>query len=163
MLEIYFEDELDNIDKSLIQKDVEQIFWNTKIADTNNINHFISSIDLGKYNDTNSFIDRFGTKLPITNLSTGCKAAICVELHPDIIIDLLECGLNAVDEIINFCENGKIIIRDTGVTFRYLNNDKCNVKLDNYRFTSVLRLNKYIQDERPFEPDMTCSGIERLY
>lgn len=32
------------------------------------------------------------------------------------IIDLQECGLNARDAVFNYCEDGKILLHDFGVT-----------------------------------------------
>lgn len=157
MLEIYLEEQPD------MENDIEELFSKVKINDINKIKEVIKLIEKGDLIDGYSFIDRFGYKLFLKELSTGCKAAICVIENPDRIINLIECGINARDVIVNKCEYGKVYIPSTGITFcDYKENKKVNIKLDNYAFTSIKRLNIYIQNERPFKPDMSLEGIKCL-
>lgn len=111
MLEVY--------DAELIKADIidiEAAFSRLLIPEDEIINNLIHSIDRGNRIDNTRFEDRFGTVLYLSELSTGCKAAICAYAYPDSIIDLQECGLNARDAIFNYCENGKILLHDFGVT-----------------------------------------------
>ena len=157
MLTIYVDDVRD--DKKAVIRDVERLFAQIKPEGTSIDKKLISYIEQGKYNDKNSFIDRFGFKLHLSELSTGCKAALCVANCPDKIIDLIECGNNARDIIISLCKDGKVLIRDNGITFKSYSNSVC-VRVDDYVITDIDRLNKYVFDERPFEPDMNVEGIE---
>ena len=143
--------------------DVEMLFKQIKIRGTIEECTVISKIEQGKYNDENSFIDRFGYKLYLSELSTGCKAALCVLNRPDILINLIECGINAVDVILTTCKKGNVVMRDRGITIKdYSEDGKIEVELDGYVFTTVKRLNYYLFNERPFEPDFSIGGIEHV-
>ena len=96
--------------------DIDAEFSKLKISVSESIMNIIKAVDSGDMIDDMTFTDRFGVKLYLSELSTGCKAAICVELMPDKIVDLQECGLNARDAVFNYCENGKILLHDFGVT-----------------------------------------------
>ena len=96
--------------------DIDAEFSKLKISVSESIMNIIKAVDSGDMIDDMTFTDRFGVKLYLSELSTGCKAAICVELMPDKIVDLQECGLNARDAGFNYCENGKILLHDFGVT-----------------------------------------------
>lgn len=93
--------------------DIEALFKQIRIKGTEEEKAVIAKIEQGKYNDDNSFIDRFGYKLYLSELSTGCKAALCVINKPDIQINLIECGINALDVILSTCKKGSIIIERT--------------------------------------------------
>lgn len=111
MLEVY--------DAELVKADiidVEAVFSQTLITVDDNVKNIVKAIDQGELIDSNRFIDRFGVSLYLSELSTGCKAAICTYFHPEDIVDLQECGLNARDAIFNYCENGRILLHDFSVT-----------------------------------------------
>lgn len=150
---------VDEADENRIIRDVEKEFAKIKLNGSEIERMLIQKIEQGAYNDEYSFIDRFGYKLYNTELSTGCKAALCVVNRPDLIIDLLECGMNARDIIIGLCKNGHVLIRENGVTIVDYFNKPIDVKIDDYRITSIDRLNKYIFSERPFEPVLDSEDI----
>ena len=111
MLEVYDSDyrEADIVD-------IDAAFSKLILEADDNMNNLVKSIDGGTLIDSYTFFDRFGVKLYVSELSTGCKAAICVYCNPDKIVDLQECGLNARDAIFNYCENGMVLLHDFGVT-----------------------------------------------
>ena len=111
MLEVY---DADNRAADII--DIDAAFSKLMISDEQSIAQMVSAVDEGTLVDANTFRDRFGVRLYLSELSTGCKAAICVCCCPDRIVDLQECGLNARDAVFNYCENGKILLHDFGVT-----------------------------------------------
>lgn len=159
MLTIYFDGEpLDGM--KVIVMDVEEEFKKIKLAGTDLEMKLIEEIDNAKWNDSHSFIDRFGFKLYMSELSTGCKAALLVVNMPEAIINIRECGLNARDAIISLCPNGNVLVMDNGITFIDLSENDIQVKVDQYKFSTIDRLNDYIQNERPFEPDFRKRGIE---
>ena len=158
MLTIY----VDDVDANNLITNVEEQFAKVKLTGTKIEKEIISEIEHGTYNDEASFIDRFGFKLYNTEMSTGCKAALCVANCPDLIIDLIECGLNARDVIIGLCKDGNILIKENGVTIVDYFNTPIDVKIDNYKITSVDRLNKYIFSERPFKPVINSEDIKCL-
>lgn len=96
--------------------DIDAAFSKLEISVDEAVRNIVKAVDLGDVIDGTTFVDRFGVKLYLSELSTGCKAAICVVLMPDKIIDLQECGLNARDAVFNYCEDGKILLHDFGVT-----------------------------------------------
>ena len=144
-------------------QNIEDLFSSINLTRKPEEIRVIELIEKGKYNDSVSFIDRFGIRLPITELSTGCKTALCIINNPTIEIDTQECGINAVDVIVSTLKNGNIIIKDRGVTFVDYDGDEIDVQLDGYRFTSIERLNYYYFDERPYKPDFGRKGVEKAY
>ncbi len=141
--------------------DVEKEFSKLRVTGKKIEKILIEKIEKGKYNDVNSYIDRFGYKLYYNDISNGCKAALCVVNFTDKIIDLAECGNNARDIIISFCKTGNILIEDNGIAISTQYNKDIDVRIDKYRFFDIDRLNKYISDERLYGPDMSIGGIER--
>ena len=89
--------------------DVEAAFGDVVLKDDETTKNLLYNIDKAKYLNEFYFIDRFGAKVSVLNLSTGCKAALCVHYLEVKIIDLKECGFNARDAILAFCKKGNII------------------------------------------------------
>lgn len=130
MLEIY--------DAELTKADIVDIdaeFSKTLIKVDENIKNIVKAIDEGELVDSNKFIDRFGVSLYVSELSTGCKVAICTYYNPDFIVDTQECGLNARDAIFNYCENGKILLHDFSVTVNDNNTRKSPILYAGKMFT----------------------------
>ena len=80
-------------------EDIEIADAKPEIVVNDAVKNIIKAVDVGNMIDESTFEDRFGVRLYLSELSTGCKAAICVALMPDQMIDLQECGLNARDAI----------------------------------------------------------------
>lgn len=142
-------------------QDIDELFDELDLQVTNLNKQIVKNIEQGELISNQAFIDRFGYKLYISDLSTGCKAALILANIHDIVLDTIECGENAVDAMISFINKGTIIIQDRDITFVDYNNNKCDIELDGYKFTSIDRLNYYYFDERPFEPDFGRKGVER--
>lgn len=140
--------------------DIEKAFSQLNIKGTALERQLIRRIEKGEYNDENSFIDRFGYKLRYDDMSTGCKAALCVANLPNKVIDLKECGINARDAIVELCKEGNIIIGNVSVTVYIENKKPVEIQIGLYKFTDIDRMNRYIQDEYPFEPDLNAGGAE---
>lgn len=136
-----------------IVNDVEKEFDTLKLKGTATEKRLIEKIEKGKWNDSDSYIDRFGFKLRISDMSTGCKAALCVANLPEKVINLRECGLNARDIIISLCENGKVLLPEPEVTIVDYSDGNVHVQLDGYIFLTIKRLNRYLFEERPFQPN----------
>ena len=77
--------------------DIDASFSKLEIVVNDAVKNIIKAVDAGNMIDESTFEDRFGVRLYLSELSTGCKAAICVAPMPDQMIDLQECGLNARD------------------------------------------------------------------
>ncbi|MBR5484908.1 MAG: DUF4869 domain-containing protein [Oscillospiraceae bacterium] len=131
--------------------DVEAVFTRMKngIEDTKLNRQLLKEIEKAEYCDSHSFIDRFGNKLNLMYLSTGCKAALLVAAFPDIEIDIDECGYNARDSIIRHIKNGNIIMSEPLMELSFdeedpIDND-ISVQVDGYVFTTMEELCKYFQ------------------
>lgn len=150
MLNIYFKGENNElINKIGVIDDVESEVYVKGIPNNDIAKKLIQKIEKGKYLDNNSFIDRFGYKLYLDSMSTGCKAAMVVVANKDKIVDLKECGWNARDEIIKNCKDGNILIEDNGISYGFSSKEKdmlIDVKLDKYRFKNICSLNWYVRN-----------------
>ena len=128
---------------------IETEFMKVNLMDSVINRKIIELIEKGTYNDNVSFIDRYGFKLYTSELSTGCKAALCVANNPNEVYNIKECGYNAQDVIITILKEGNIIIPARDMKIKdYSEDGKIEVQLDGYKFTSVKRLNKYISEEK---------------
>ena len=143
-LEDNFEDDNDII------VDVHKAFMQTKLTGTKEEREIIRVIEEGEYLDSMSFKDRFGFKLPIEDLSSGSKAALCTLNFPDKEIDTRECGLNALGAIISICNKGSVIIRDVGIKLPdpyWECKHKIDVECCGLIFTDFDELNTFYHDE----------------
>lgn len=135
----------DNSDIQLpIAHDVELQFLKTRLYKNDYIVKALKEIEQATYNDEHSFIDRFGFKLYSKDMSTGCKGAICVYAFPDIVIDVVECGINALNFIISNCTNGAILISREAMGF--YKEGPVDVLLDGKWFTDCDDLVDYISE-----------------
>lgn len=158
MLKIYLD--ICDVPKDVsIINDVEKEFAKTKIKGYDIERNLIKYIEKGTFLDEYSFIDRFGYKLRITELSTGCKAALCVQHCPDSVVDLIECGLNARDVIVSICKNGSVLLHGIDVTIADYVTSNIDVQCNGYIFNTIDRLNYYIKNEYPYKPDMSKEGV----
>lgn len=162
MLNIYLDDEMEKVDKEVID-DVEIAFRKFRLDCSDLEQKLVQNIEQGRLLDSFRFIDRFGITLSTKFMSTGCKAALVVIHNPDKVVNLKECGFNARDEIVSNIRDGSIIIRYPTMLFNTVEHTSdVDVQIDGYRFTSMNRLNIYFSEERPSTPDMGKPGIEKL-
>lgn len=144
---------LDNVpDFAMVANDVEKEFSSLKIPCNAETIAAVKMIDNGELIDSNTFVDRFGYRLYSSELSTGCKAAICV-LISEKIINIAECGLNARDYIITKCLHGSVVMNTNSATIssNYCRDQQINVCVDNKIFTNLNDLNDYISNQ--FRPE----------
>lgn len=146
MLNVYFRDYMDLKDPN-IERNVEDLFEEVKVEGTELDRKIINLIEKGEYVDRYSYIDRFGYKLYFDDMSTGCKAALCVANLPDRVIDLVECGLNARDVILSLCKSGNVLISDNMMSINGYSDD-ISVCVDGKVFNNVKDLNKYLWNDR---------------
>ena len=136
---------------------IEVAFVKYKFKNTEFERNILRVIENAAICNTNAFIDRFGNKLPISDLSTGTKAALLIHANPDKLVDTIECGLNALSSILSFCKAGNVLMHDYQTHLPYVDdvNPIIDVCLDKYRFDNLDRLCDYLCNERPFAPDMS--------
>ena len=86
---------------------------------TETIKKIMKSIDNAEYIQGMDMRSRYGNITSMENLSTGCKTAINIINHPELIIDCVECGDNVLHKIIKSCNKGNVLF-----TFLPSNKDK---------------------------------------
>lgn len=161
MLSIYIDE--DKIDCNKLIRDVDTDLGMTEFDYRDDLSSVVKDIDGGELINGKYFIDRFGYKMSISELSTGCKGIMLSILKPDKIINLKEAGLNARDYAINNLSKGSILIYfpDTTIVMSREVVD-CGLPELGYRLNSIDRLNKYFQDEIYYTPDLSIDGIGRM-
>jgi hypothetical protein len=145
MLEIRLDDDLQGISEEQIIRNVDFAFNDIQLTGTEKERKAIQMLELGKFNDGDSYIDRYGYKLHKSDMSVGCKAILLVSDVPNMWVDTAECGLNALTTLLNVCDTGKIILRDLECklpTYGY--SDSINVRFKGRKFSSLSKLNEYI-------------------
>ena len=75
------------------------------------ISHLIKEIDNGIPKDKNNFKAKNGDNISYDYLSTGCKTAINIYCNPDKWFDTVECGNNAILEILKLPKGKAVIFR----------------------------------------------------
>ena len=93
--------------------------------------------------DNETFIDRFGQSLYVSELSTGCKAVILALIKPNKLINFIEAGLNARDYAIENLKSGKVLIEYPYTTFTGKNTIDCYLPQFGYAFSTIDRLNYF--------------------
>ena len=128
--------------------DVESEFLRIDIPDTELNRALIKDIEHGEYLDSTFFIDRFGSKLYLTDLSTSCKAALLVA-NTDKNVDVQECGPAGVSAIVRLCHSGKITMMDRGITIMFRGGNPrdipVDVAIDGYHVKDMHTLNHYLK------------------
>lgn len=130
MLKI-FDADIDDISKlNNVIHDVNEAFSNVKLENDEITEILLNEIELGKYYNEERFVDRFGVPVYTSELSTGCKAALCVHYMPDKVIDLIECGTNARDAILKYCKDGNVIYYGMDTTVSDFGCENLEVDID---------------------------------
>ena len=144
--------------------DIEEEFKKIRLTGKPEERKAIKVIEKGRYNDEYSFIDRFGFKLFTSELSIGCKAALCIINNPDKEFNLMECGVNAEDFIISYLKEGNVVLEDREIDIvDYGRKIDKNIKLDDYVFDDLKKLNYYLLEERPYKPDLGIKGVKYVH
>lgn len=125
-------------------KDVEREFISIKLTVNDYTKRIVREIENGDLLDGDAYIDRFGYKLRLSELSTGCKAALCVCSTGDVI-DILECGINARDCILKTCTQGAILLHYNGVTVAG-KDEVIDVQIEDTIYRTVADLNKKLME-----------------
>lgn len=127
--------------------DVRGAFSQVILEPSSTVKVLLKEIEIAEYLDGNSFIDRFGFKLPLSELSESCKAALCTECFPNYVIDTVECGWNAINTIICNVTSGAILIHSPfilGTSYHTV-----DVICNGYKFTDGTELWHYLDDDYP--------------
>lgn len=163
MLNIYFTEFSDTPGNKRIAYDVEESFSKIigKVIDTYAVHKLIADIDKGTYLDMSHFVDRFGNKLPMSALSTGCKAGLCTLFSEDII-SMQECGANAISAIIWYCKQGSILLDFDYHGLISFDAPEIDVLIRDYYFKDMLSLVDYIENIFPDAPKSDMKGVAHV-
>lgn len=147
MLKIMREEEAEQSGKVIIH-DVESAFCQLRLSNDDVTKQLLKSIEKASILDSERVIDRFGTAMYISEISTGCKAALCAYYLSNCIIDTIECGENARDAIVNFLNDGSIIFYyDDAEIGRMNDSGIIDVECDGINVKSIRELNRYLEEE----------------
>lgn len=94
-----------------IVTDVEAEFGAMGFEMTDTAKKIVKDVDEGELLSTEIFNDRLGRGLFTDCLSTGSKAGLLVS-SCDKVIDLIECGINAISSIFIHCQSGNVALRN---------------------------------------------------
>ncbi len=143
-LTIYIIGENDSNIQLPIAHDIEMQFLRTRLKNDTYTVKALKEIEQAEYNDEYSFIDRFGFKLYSKNMSTGCKGALCVHAFPDMVINTIECGTNALKFIIANCSTGYVLMSREAMIF--YTETPVDIIVDNKHFDDCDALLEYIHE-----------------
>lgn len=127
-----------------VENDSERLFSTFRIKGTDTDKALLKEIDQAEYLDSEHVLDRFGCKIHINDISTGCKCALNVANNSNIWINTLECGCNARDAIIRHCNDGNIVLNNLGVPIDESGFGSINVNIDGKHMTNISDLNDYL-------------------
>lgn len=148
MLRVQLYDSLDEISEENVIFDIESEFAKISLDLTFAERVLVKKIDGGNLIYKDSFIDQFGFKMRLSELSTGCKAALLV-LHTDSWVSLQECRTIARDSIIKYCKSGNILLPRR---YTHVNDHRFNQTIDvvigDRLFVSITELNRYLKEAR---------------
>lgn len=120
-------------------------FGNMKVDDT--IRSLAWNIDHAKILDGGRILNKYGRVFDMSYLSTGCKTAINAYRYTDYVVNTIECGDNALQEIFKL-KNCKILNR-LGFSWSQQdtrNNIALHLKDGVKTFNSVNQLVDYLQE-----------------
>lgn len=160
-LNVYLDSKRVPPDRKVIE-DTEKQFRTCVLQISQEEQKLVEFIDGGYFDSRATYVDRFGTRLPISELSTGCKTALCVLHYKVHIVNLRECGSNAVEGILRFCRTGSVLIPFDPTGF-LVSDDNAPVEIicNGYRFTNYSSFNFYVRDWYPHSPGITMEGVSK--
>lgn len=127
-------------------RDPDAVFMETKLAADSTDAKLVEVIDGGKLVDGQTFVDRFGVTLYTSNLSTGCKAALLVN-NTDNVVDLRECGINAISAIFSFCHKGHVTLSLPGLDLTdFSEGAEVAINIEGHVFTKVRDAYRGLED-----------------
>jgi len=88
----------------------ESAFLKYEVQDCEYTRKVIKEIEEGEFLDSRSFIDKFGYKVYLENISTGSKTLLNIYHNPDKVFFVGEIGANAT-RLLEDIPSGKIYTR----------------------------------------------------
>lgn len=132
----------------VVVHDVESAFCQLRLSNDDVTKKLLKSIEKARLLDSERVRDRFGTAIYISEISTGCKAALCTHYLPECVIDTIECGENARDAIVNFLSEGSIIFYyDDAEVGKMNDSGNIDVECDGVKIKSIREFNKHLEEE----------------
>lgn len=123
--------------------DVEAHIINCGIEDNDFNRMVLKEIEKGSYRDRTRFIDRFGDKLNMFDLSTSSKVLICVNSFPNEVINGVEMGDNCGNCLFKL-KKGSIYLDRAKLGIDIPCDGDIDVTVDGKRFSSPEELYEYV-------------------
>ena len=147
MLNVYVKGLINPPDDLQQVYDVEAEALKLNISESPLLATFLQEIEQGKPLDFDRFTDRFGVAVYYSSMSTGCKAAICVASLPNKVINLIECGPNAIESILCNCKEGHVLLHNRYCDLSGNCDKSVDICFNGYRFTDPCAFSQYIYED----------------
>ena len=142
MLKITLVESYDNVPANTV-KDCDYVFNTGYIQIDEHALNIVKYIEDALDITPRYFLDRFGFKLYLSNLSTGSKTALLVNSGYGPVC-LAECGFNALDAIINYC-HGHVVLQDPFYSFTdFGDGGNKEFEINGVRIIGIQNLNEYL-------------------
>lgn len=132
--------------------DAEMAFDMIKLTGDEIDRKLIHSIEKGEYLDTSWFVDRFGGKRSLFDMSTGRKATLAVHHNPNTPVNFAEVGDNALSYLIMYCKEGTVVVPDRSYAFCTIGSEDIDVLYRGHRFKDFNEFAWYMYDWWPATP-----------
>lgn len=145
--------------------DVQEEFEKLYVEDTPAVCRILERLEQGKYCSHYCFLNRFGGKEYLSRLCSGTQAALLTAMRPDMEVNLIECGYNAIRCILSCVTEGRVVVHPEichWSIYRFDDDTSCDVALDGYRFTDLSKLDEYLTEYWPNPLPYLYDGIEEL-
>lgn len=140
MVRLYIGEENIPKDKHFIN-DVEAAFPAVPIVGSDFQRLVIETVDKGKYYNSKQFIDRFGYLLTLDSLSTGSKSMLLLDYARDSVVNLVECGDNALI-LLSLIKDCSVYLPDRDMAFPFT--EDYPVVCNNKEWEGVSQLNDWL-------------------
>ncbi len=141
MINFYIGEENLPKDKRYI-RDPENTILMVKLCGTEFQKRVLAEIENGQYKNSLQWIDRFGSSLYYTDLSTGSKTLFALEGFPEFVIDCDECGENAL-KMISLLDNCNVYLSHK--MFRLDWYEDKEVTCNNMKYRSISNLSTFLR------------------
>ena len=135
------------------EADIEHIIKNMSVEEFNIVSKIMFIIEEVTFTEDRQLLCRRGYPLNIQKLSTGCKGILLLYLNKCDVLDTLELGDNALDQLILNCTRG-IILREPPYTWWpiYYSDDielsdatKIDIRYHDKHFLQLADYNDYVE------------------
>lgn len=161
MLRVYFEEFMEHkYDKIIDDVDVAFAVLNVTGSDVDKA--LLRDIEQAEYLSNGEVFDRFGFKIRMDDISSGCKAALLIA-NQSRPVDITECGLNAEDAILRHCRTGVAVSRyRNSFGSKVADHENVDIAFDGIRFRDLTRFDQYVSKGFDCPGFIDVSDLEKV-